>query len=115
MSTSAARPQSTAATSSSALRDLRPHHQVHRRREHGGLPRRRTPPARRAPVRAVRPVAGPLYGADPCRCVAGATIAYRDEDGDRSCARCGRLLSPATARIGRDDFDELAELMTVGS
>ena len=38
--------------------------------------------------------------AAPCRCAGGDEIAYRDDDGDWTCIRCGRqFCGQATARL----------------
>ena len=48
------------------------------------------------PVGAVEPAVAELRHAARCGCVEPSLLAYRNADGDLSCARCGRQL-PATA------------------
>lgn len=60
-----------------------------------GASRERRPSAGR-PARADLAVS-PLRHASGCGCVETSVFAYPDEDGDLSCARCGRLLVAAAA------------------
>ncbi len=63
------------------------------------------------PVPSAESVVRELRHAERCGCVARSVMAYRDEDGDLTCARCGHHLSRVAGPV-ESQTGKLAQLMS---